>query len=78
MSDTRSLNTPISPPEDEEVVMAQIQKYSELTERSLDMIERLLQKGYAMNSPEVKRLQQKLHELEVKSNFWRNRMMKYL
>lgn len=78
MSQTRIINSPISPPEDEEVVMAQIQRYSELTERSLDMIERLLNTGYAMNSPEVKRLQQKLHELEVKSNFWRNRMMKYL
>lgn len=78
MSQTRIINSPISPPEDEEIVMAQIQRYSELTERSLDMIERLLKKGYAMNSPEVKRLQQKLHELEVKSNFWRSRMMKYL
>jgi hypothetical protein len=78
MSETRSLNSSISPPEDEEIVMAQIQKYSELTERSLDMIERLLKQGYAMNSPEVKRLQHKLHELEVKSNFWRSRMMKFL
>jgi hypothetical protein len=78
MSETRLINSPISPPEDEEIVMAHIQKYSELTERSLDMIERLLKQGYPMGSPEVKRLQQKLHELEVKSNFWRNRMMKYL
>ncbi len=78
MSETRSINSSIAPPEDEKVVMAQIQKYSELTERSLDMIERLLQQGYAMNSPEVKRLQNKLHDLEVKSNFWRTRMMKYL
>ena len=78
MSQTRIINTPISPPQDEETIMAHIQKYSELTERSLDMIERLLKEGYAMNAPEVKRLQQKLHEFEVKSNFWRSRMMKYL
>lgn len=58
--------------------MAQIQKYSNLTERNLDMIERLIKKGYAMSSVEVKRLQQKLHDLEVKSNFWRGRMLKYL
>ena len=64
--------------DDEEFVMAQIQKYSSLTERNLDLIERLIKKGYAMNSPEVKRLQQKLHDLEVKSNFWRSRMLKYL
>lgn len=78
MSQTRIINSPISPPKDEEVIMAQIQRYSELTERSLDMIERLLKEGYAMKAPEVKKLQQKLHEFEVKSNFWRSRMMKYL
>ena len=71
--------SPIPPPvEDEEFVMTQIQKYSSLTERNLDLIERLVKDGYAMNSPEVKRLQQKLHELEVKSNHWRGRMLKFL
>ena len=71
--------SPIPPPaEDEEFVMMQIQRYSSLTERNLDMIERLIKNGYAMNSPEVKRLQQKLHDLEVKSNFWRGRMLKFL
>lgn len=76
---TRSLYTPVKPPaEDEEFVLTQIQKYSSLTERNLDLIERLIKQGYAMNSPEVKRLQQKLHDLEVKSNFWRGRMLKYL
>ena len=64
--------------EDESYVMAQIHKYSLMTEDSLEEIENLIKKGYPMNSPEVKRLQQKLHEIEVKSNFWRNRMMKYL
>ena len=64
--------------EDEEFIMEQIQRYSSLTERNLDMIESLIKKGYAMSSPEVKRLQQKLHDLEVKSNFWRSRMLKYL
>lgn len=78
MASARSFNTSVSPPEDEKSVMAQIQKYSQLTERNLDMIEKLLQRGYSMNSQEVKRLQDKLHDLEVKSNFWRTRMMKYL
>lgn len=78
MTETRSSNSSISPPENEELIMAQIQKYSKLTERNLEMIEKLLKQGYAMNSPEVKRLQHKLHELEIKSNFWRSRMMKFL
>ena len=78
MAETRSITSSMPPPEDEKIVMAQIQKYSELTERSLDMIERLLKQGYAMNSAEVKKLQNKLHDLEVKSNFWRTRMMRYL
>ena len=78
MAETRSISSSMTPPEDEKLVMAQIQRYSELTERSLDMIERLLQQGYAMNSIEVKKLQNTLHDLEVKSNFWRTRMMRYL
>jgi len=79
MSDIREQPSPfIHPPEDEEFVLEQIQKYSMLTERNLDMIENLIKKGYAMSSSEVKRLQQKLHDLEVKSNFWRSRMLKYL
>ncbi|MCK9457334.1 MAG: hypothetical protein ACOX2I_03630 [Candidatus Ozemobacteraceae bacterium] len=78
MSETRSISSSMVPPEDEKSVMAHIQRYSILTERSLDMIEKLLQNGYSMNSPEVRKLQSKLHDLEVKSNFWRNRMMKYL
>ena len=66
------------PPETEEYVLHQIRKYSRMTENRLDEIEALIKQGYPMNSPEVKRLQQKLHDLELKSNFWRNRMMKYL
>ena len=78
MSEMHSVS-PIPPPvEDEELVMTQIQKYSSLTERNLDLIEGLLKDGYAMNSPEVKRLQKKLHDLELKSNFWRGRMLKFL
>ena len=64
--------------EDESYVMSQIHKYSLMTEDSLEEIERLIKKGYPMSSTEVKRLQQKMHDIEVKSNFWRNRMMKYL
>ena len=68
----------MQPPDTEEYVMKQISKYSSLTEASLEEIEALLKQGYPMNSPEVKRLQHKLHDLELKSNFWRNRMLKFL
>lgn len=79
MSDIRERSLPtFVPSDDEDFVMNQIQRYSSLTERNLEMIESLIKKGYAMNSPEVKQLQQKLHDLEVKSNFWRTRMMRYL
>ena len=79
MADIRERVDPmLHPPDDENFVLGQIQKYSSLTERHLDEIESLIKQGYPMNSPEVKRLQQKLHDLEVKSNFWRSRMLKYL
>ena len=73
-----SLKPNIRPPDTEEYVMKQIRRYSSLTEHNLEKIEALIKEGYPMNSPEVKRLQQKLHDLELKSNFWRNRMMKFL
>ena len=79
MADIRERSeTIIQPPDDEEFVMNQIQKYSSMVEEYLGRIEKMIKKGYPMNSPEVKRLQQKLHDLEVKSNFWRSRMLKYL
>ena len=73
--DTESI---MQPPDNEEYVMRQIRRFSTMTEHSLDEIEALIKQGYPMNSPEVKHLQQKLHDLELKCNFWRNRMLKYL
>ncbi len=64
--------------EEETMIMARIEKYSAKIERVLEEIEHLIKQGYSMNSSEVKQLQQKLHQIELKSNFWRGRLLRYL
>lgn len=76
MSDNRGSGVPIR--EDEDFVIQQIQKYSKLTEEALDEVEVLIKRNYPMSSPEVRRVQQRLHDLEVKSNFWRSKLLQYL
>lgn len=63
---------------DENKIMFYIERYSELCERAASMIEKLLNNGYDRKSVEVMKLQTKLHDLEVKSDFWRRRMWRFL
>jgi hypothetical protein len=63
---------------DEQTVMAEIHKYSLITENLLEDLENLIKKGYSFNSPEIKVLREKLHEAEVQSNYWRKEMIQFL
>lgn len=78
MEDLRQRNERIGLIDEESIIMARIQKYSAKVETVLEEIERLIKQGYSINSTEVKNLQQKLHQIELKSNFWRGRLLRYL
>jgi hypothetical protein len=60
----------------EQEVMVEINKCNQAAEKHLDKIELLIKRGFAMSSPEVQRLQKKLHQIEIRSNAARTVMIR--
>ena len=59
-------------------ILDQLHRNSTRIEGMLTKIEDAIKTGLLMGSPEVRAMVKRLHELELKSNFWRKRMLKYL
>ena len=64
--------------QEEQKIMDQLMRNSTRIEDMLVKIEDAVKTGLLLSSPEVRAMVKKLHELELKSNFWRKRMLRYL